>query len=176
MPGNQKANDYLKECMADALIELMRTKPFDKITIDEIAEKAQIHRTTWFRNFSSKAQMLTFKLVKLWERWGEEHGAVVKKGFAIENAQAFYEFNYEIRDLLNLIMAANLSSALYEAFYQTIMPKKESSSAENYKARFYSYGLLGILMEWINRGFEESPAAMMEKLSKVQEAWLNDKD
>lgn len=162
--------------MADALIELMRTKPFEKITIDEIAEKAQIHRTTWFRNFSSKAQMLTFKLMKLWERWGEEHNVVVRKGFAIENAQAFYEFNYEIRDLLNLIMDANMSSALYEAFYQTIMPKEESSQEESYKARFYSYGLLGILMEWINRGFEESPAVMMKSLSKLQDLWINNKD
>ncbi|MCR5761208.1 MAG: TetR/AcrR family transcriptional regulator [Sphaerochaetaceae bacterium] len=170
MPANQKTNDYLKECMADALISLMKTKPFEKITIDEIASASEVHRTTWFRNFSSKSEMLTFKLMRMWDKWGETHHVIVKKGFAMENAQAFYEFNYEIRDFLKLIMEANQSSALYEAFYKTIMEKKEATAAESYRARFYSYGLLGILMEWINRNFNEDPQKMIAMLSELQTA------
>lgn len=167
MSANTKANDYLKECMADALIDLMKVKPFNKITIDEIASKAEVHRTTWYRNFTSKGEMITFKLIRLWDSWGKNHGVVVKEGFNIDNADPFYRFNYEIKDLLKLITDANLSGALYEAFYQTLKPKFEDSVAEGYKARFYSYGLLGVLNEWIDRDFSEKPEDMINMSREV---------
>ena len=40
--------------MGTALLALMKQKPFEKITADEIAAKAGVGRVTYFRNFSSK--------------------------------------------------------------------------------------------------------------------------
>ena len=37
MGGNTKTTDFLKECMADSLLNLMQEKDFAKITINEIA-------------------------------------------------------------------------------------------------------------------------------------------
>ena len=31
-----KSNDYLKECIADALLVLLKEKPIEKITVDEL--------------------------------------------------------------------------------------------------------------------------------------------
>ena len=36
MGQNAKATDFLKECMADALIQKMQEKPFEKVTVNEI--------------------------------------------------------------------------------------------------------------------------------------------
>lgn len=74
MGGNVKTTMFLKECLADALIKLLHQKPLEKITILEIAENVVVGRTTYFRNFTTKNEMLTFKLVSLWNRWSEEHG------------------------------------------------------------------------------------------------------
>ena len=51
MGQNAKATDFLKECMADALIQKMQEKPFEKVTVNEIADLAGVNRSTWFRNF-----------------------------------------------------------------------------------------------------------------------------
>lgn len=41
--------DYLKECMGTALLELMKEKPIEKISIEEMTAKADVGRSTYFR-------------------------------------------------------------------------------------------------------------------------------
>lgn len=118
MSSNQKANTFLKECMSDALIKLMETKEFSKITINEIAEAAGVNRSTWFRNFPDKETALTFKLVQLWSRWTREHGIHGHSKYTVENAHDFLCYCYHNRQLLSLIIESNQHAAIYEAFYQ----------------------------------------------------------
>ena len=45
---------------------------------------------------------------------------------------------------------------VYDAFYIVMMPQLGINVSECYKSRFYSYGLFGLLDEWVKRGFYES--------------------
>ena len=54
--------DYLKECMGTALLELMKEKPIEKISIEEMTAKADVGRSTYFRYFKSKDEVLSFKI------------------------------------------------------------------------------------------------------------------
>ena len=42
MGRGTKTTEFLKECLADALIKLMREKDFDKIAVKEIADTAGV--------------------------------------------------------------------------------------------------------------------------------------
>lgn len=167
MGGNAKTTEFLKECLADALIKLLKTKPIEKISVPEIAEIANVGRTTYFRNFTDKREMLTFKIVRLWERWAEEHNLTERKKYTVDNALDFFHFNYSIRDLLSLLYKKNLQSSLYDAFYSIMVSQYSANAAQCYKSRFYSYGLFGLLDEWIKRGFYESPEEMAEILREI---------
>ena len=123
MGGNAKTTEFLKECMADALIKILKTKSIEKISVPEIVEVASVGRTTFFRNFTTKNEVLTFKIVRLWERWAEEHNLDERKKFTLDNAVDFFNFNYSIRDLLELIYRRNLQSTVYDAFYEVMMPQ-----------------------------------------------------
>jgi AcrR family transcriptional regulator len=162
MGANPKTTVFLKECLADALIRLLETKPTEKITIPEIAALAGVGRTTYFRNFSSKEDMLSFKLILLWERWAEEHGVEVKRRYSADNALTFFQFNHSIRALLTLMYSRDLQSALYKAFHIYMMPSDGADPLECYQSSFYSYGLFGLLDAWIVRGFCETPEEMAE--------------
>lgn len=162
MGRGTKTTEFLKECMADALIELMRQKPLDKITITEITAEAGVGRSTWFRNFTDKSDALTFKLIRLWERCADEHNISVRDRYTVENARNFFEFNLEHSDILQTIYAANLQSAVYNAFYRVMVLRHGSDIEERYSARFYSYGLFGLLDEWIRRDFAESVDEMVK--------------
>ncbi len=162
MGVNPQKTAFLKECLADALIKLLETKPVEKITIPEIAVLAGVGRTTYFRNFGSKEEMLSFKLILLWERWAEEHRVEKKKHFNTENALVFFRFNHHIRPLLELLYRQNLQSVIFRSFYDYMMPKDSADPFECYKSSFYSYGLFGLLDEWITHGFRETPEQMNE--------------
>ncbi len=162
MGASPKTTAFLKECLADALIKLLETKPFGKITVPEIAALAGVGRTTYFRNFTSKEEMLSFKLIALWDRWAEEHGVTVRRRYAADNALTFFRFNYSIRPLLSLIYRQNLQSAVYGAFQAYMMPQQGPTPLDCYRIGFYSYGLFGLLDAWILRGFSETPEQMAE--------------
>lgn len=143
------------------MIRLMREKPFEKISIQEIAEKSGVGRATWFRNYNGKNEALTFKLIVLWNRWSDEHNISVRDRFTLKNSKDFFEFNFEIRSIVQAIYSANMQSAVYDAFYQVMMPQYGANAEECYKARFYSYGLFGLLDEWVKRGFKETSDEMV---------------
>ena len=158
MGSKSKTNLFLRECLADALIKLLETMPFEKITIPEIAELAGVGRTTYFRNFSSKEEMLSFKFLLLWDRWADEHGLRNKNSFSFENVRSFFEFNLSIRPLLELIYRRGVQSALFMSFHSYMTP--DLPTAERYRIGFYSYGLFGLTEEWILGGFRQTPEEM----------------
>lgn len=161
MARGNKTTEFLKECLSDALIQLMREKDFEKISIKEIADTAGVGRATWFRNYTSKNEALTFKFVQVWNRWADEHAIAVRDRFDLANAKNFFQFNYEIKHILEIVYTSNMQSAIYDAFCQVMMPQYGANAKECYQARFYSYGLFGLLDEWIKRGFKESVEEMV---------------
>lgn len=48
--------------LVTALLDLMKEKPYNKITIKEIAEKADLDRSTFYRNINSKEAVLYDKI------------------------------------------------------------------------------------------------------------------
>ena len=160
MGASPETTAFLKECLADAYIDLLYEKPAIKITVTEIASRANVGRTTYFRNFSSKEDMLTFKLVRLWEKWAEEHKLAERYNFSLDNALTFFEFNLSIRPLLELIYERGLQTSIYNAFYETMYRSQSADPLDAYRTRFYSYGIYGVLDEWIVRSFKEAPAQM----------------
>ena len=167
MGASPKTTDFLKECMADALLQAMKEKPFSKITVNEITDAAGVNRSTWFRNFSDKNEAITFKLIRLWDRWADEHGMKERRRYTLDNAEDFFAFNYSIKDLLSEIYREELQACVYNAFYRVMMPQYGADPAECYEARFYSYGLFGFLDEWIKRGFYETPEQITQLFQKI---------
>ena len=167
MGASPKTTDFLKECMADAILQAMREKPFSKITIQEIAEMAGVNRSTWFRNFSDKNEAISFKLIRLWNRWADEHGLKERRRYTLGNAEDFFAFNFSIREILSEIYREELQACVYNAFYQVMMPQCGADPAACYEARFYSYGLFGFLDEWIKRGFHETPEQITELFRRM---------
>ena len=162
MGASPETTAFLKECLADAFIELLGEKPAAKVTVTEIAARAGVGRTTYFRNFSCKEDMLSFKLIRLWQRWAEEHALAERYDFSLDNALTFFEFNLSIRPLLELMHERDLQASIYNAFYENMYRPSDSDSLDVYRNLFYSHGVYGVLDEWIERGFAESPQQMAE--------------
>lgn len=169
MARGSKTTEFLKECLSDALIRLLREKKIEKISVKEIAETAGVGRATWFRNYTGKNEALTFKLVQVWNRWADEHAIAVRDRFALANAKDFFRFNYEIKHILQVVYDAKMQSAVYDAFYQVMMPPYGANAEACYQARFYSYALFGLLDEWIKRGFRESPDEMVRIFNRIMQ-------
>lgn len=61
----KKINAITKECIESALILLMKEKPFQKITIQEIIRRAGVGRSSYYRNYTTKEEILESRLDSL---------------------------------------------------------------------------------------------------------------
>ena len=160
--------DYLKECISDAILALVREKPLHKLTAEEIAQKAGVGRATFFRAFPSREEAVTFKFIRLWDRYAEQNGIRVRDRFDLNNALPFFRYNYSIRPLLKTVYDAGLMEALHESFSRIMVPpERTQDAAAAYRETFYAHGLYGLLEGWIRRDFRETPEQMAETLLEI---------
>lgn len=167
MGASPKTTAFLKECMADSLLGLLKTRPLSKITVTEIAVSAGVNRSTWFRHFETKNEAIVYKLVLLGTRWAEEHGLSTLKQYTPDHADMFFAFAYSIRDTLKTIHRAGLQSCLFDAYRQVIFPQYGSDPGDRYGTVFYACGLMGLLEEWIRRDFLETPEQMTAYFKEI---------
>lgn len=57
MRRTEKTTRDLKKAMGSALLELMKEKPVEKISIEEMTAKGDVGRSTYFRYFKNKDEV-----------------------------------------------------------------------------------------------------------------------
>jgi AcrR family transcriptional regulator len=72
--------------LVGALWGLLEEKSFDEIHVNEICERAMVHRTTFYKHFEDKNQLLTFCIQQIQEDFIEKY--LLNKSF--ENPKQYY--------------------------------------------------------------------------------------
>ena len=160
MTKNDTTSEFLKDCMAEAVMRLLEQWPLDKIQVKQICDVSGYRRMSWFRAFGSKHEAVSYHIVRLWQQWSERHGVVVRDDFSIDNAESFFEFNYEIRDTLRLLRRRGLLNDLSGAFQSGMVSSRIDEPVRAYYASMFAASLYGILRQWIVRDFDRPPAEM----------------
>lgn len=162
MANNDITSEFLKDCMAEAVIKLLEQWPLEKIQVKQICDIAGYHRASWFRAFRSKHEAVTYKMVRLWEQWCERHIVEVRDEFSLDNADTFFQYNYEIRDTLRLLHRRGLMDDVAASFHYIMYEHHRDDPRQAYTAAIYAYSLFGMLYAWVVRDFDTSPSDMAD--------------
>lgn len=164
MGRGTKTTEFLKLCLSEALVQLMEEKPFNSITIDEIAAEAGVGRATYFRNFKSKDELLSFKMDMLLKKWYAKH---LKNTSAVDGLKFLLEFYYSNKDFFIPIYkdekGAEIMSTLDKQFFPQIYNEEN-----NYQEMFYIGGINGVFEKWFKCGFKETPEEMIRVFKTLQ--------
>ena len=148
--------DYLKECMGTALLELMKEKPIEKISIEEMTAKADVGRSTYFRYFKSKDEVLSFKITCLWKRFSDEHGATNFATGSYDGIRLFFEFCLSTRPICDLLYSADRQYVILNFYLQEAASIVANADAKtHYFIQFITYGLFGLMNAWVLRGYKD---------------------
>jgi len=165
--GNPVSNQS-KLWMEDALLKLMQTEKYQEITIQEITDNAGLSRRTFYRNYSSKDEILEGYFLKIWL----EYRTLISQqiDLSLPNiARAFFTVMKEHIDFLTLVnrhrllpifltkVDALLPPAFAEVKGEQLPFFKESIQ---YALTFSSGGFMHILIRWLNDGAQKSPEEM----------------
>lgn len=150
----------------DSLISLLSEKSFEDIRISDICDKAMIHRTTFYKHFEDKYQLLDSLLRQLIHDFEEKSLQYT----ATNNQRQYYtnlfrlllEHMSENRKMYSIGLLNNGSAMklLQKIVLQCIKAKLEHDEADGVKfivpiniiAEFYSPALVYSAGEWLKEG------------------------
>lgn len=166
----QSANpSAVRSCkmLADALLLLMNEKPYQEISIKDIAEKADLNRRTFYRNFASKDDILFYYGKQLIEQLGK---SIQSKGLYTFHSisESYFEFWLLNLDFLKLLQKNNLLYFLFEQFDQyhnqlhLFLPNATHKEETQFSIAFALGGFWSTLVQWLNTGATQSPKDMAD--------------
>lgn len=164
MGRGTKTTEFLKLCLSEALVKLMEEKSFDSITIGEIAAEAGVGRATYFRNFKSKDELLSFQMDMLLKKWYSKHSKNIS---AADGLKFLLEFYYSNKDFFLPIYKDEKGSEIMSALDKQFFPQIYSEE-NNYQEMFYLGGIIGVFEKWFKCGFKETPEEMIKIFDSLQ--------
>jgi AcrR family transcriptional regulator len=180
---NDKRAVLSQKLIYKALADIMHEKEFEKITITEVVEKAEVARSTFYRNFDNLHDVLKLATDQLFEELAKS----IKEYYASEKfdghqlfLKPFLRFFYEDSELIELLVHARYYEVLLDAMgnmYANLIDKDSLSDGEitehfGYFVASRKNLAISILVEWIKNGKDILPDDLAEVIyTQFQEAY-----
>lgn len=153
--SNQESNRLTREALEISLMQLLEKKELAKITISELVHRAGVSRAAFYRNYSSKEQMLEEifgkTVQKIMDKLGQFNLRTELYQFWII---LFKEAKKEAR-LISLAVDYNLEKYLTQAVFNFLEKRQQSKrEASSYIHSFWSSALVSVLSKWIKDGMQ----------------------
>lgn len=154
-----------RQWLTQALMKLMQTSAFDKITITDITAEAGVSRLTFYRNFESKEQILQCHFDALFD----EYKSGLPEGSDLRTVLT-HSFSYIQREcgLIRLMMRQGLAALIQRPFddYFSIVLEKVTLPGEisYFQKRFLAGGVFFIMVDWIQDSRGLAPEEIADEI------------
>lgn len=149
----------IKESISKSLLELMYLKNFSDISIIEIVDKAGVNRSTYYRNFASKEEIIKFYFNGIMNSYLEEFNRSAEKTLKNYLGVLFTHF-YKNKSEFLLIYKNGLSHLILEAlncYFENSTLKPNADIRRQYITYFHVGGIYNFYMLWFTHDMKEKP-------------------
>jgi AcrR family transcriptional regulator len=158
-----------KRLITDALFDLMKTEPYDHITVREISEKAGLTRQTFYHNFTSKDEVIAYRTDKLFDGFIEFIAGrqITDVGSILRFYFSYWQENVEMYQCLLKNNLTHILLRKYPEYFRKVnFLRIDSSELEPVQIEYiYSYmtgAVINVLSTWIATGREDSPRELAD--------------
>lgn len=162
-----------KKAIEASLKNLLLKKPFDKITINDIAEDCGISRMTFYYHFKDIYDLVEWaceeEAKKILE--GKDDYKTWTQGFL----NLFEEVLKNKPFILNVYRSVGreqVENYLYKIVYDLLLNVVEEKAQgmtvrdedKEFIADFYKYAFVGLMLDWVKNGMKEDPHKIVKKV------------
>lgn len=165
-----------KRAIAYTFKDLLKEKPFNKITVNDIASKCDINRQTFYYYFQDIRDLVEWicidevdKLLEekeKYEKWEDKFLLIFK---IIKEEKIFVKNIYHSVSVE--VLRSNLSRLVYPIIYNEIVEKSKGTSLreedKKFITDFYKFSFVAIVLDWIDKGMYEDPKLIVENVSRL---------
>lgn len=153
--SNESRNAYVIEHLTGAMLALLEEKPLAEISISELCDEAGVGRTSFYRNFQEKEDIIKAYIGGLFQEWAEQckmlpEGSV--KGI-VRIVFSHFEAHREFYDLLN---KRGLVYLLKDIILDLCGFNPEQEMAAAYASAYVGFFLYGWIEVWFRRGMRDT--------------------
>ena len=167
--SNNEANQITREAIQTALLYLMNTKNFENISISELVRKAGVSRQAFYRNYTSKEDII----IEIEENILTSFAESINNPKYENNLHLWFFdlfcFIKENQALVKILKNANLTNILFSKSPYHI---EDYIGNDSKKLHYHVIGGLGaiaaICMEWFSTGMKEDCEYMADICMKYQ--------
>lgn len=175
-----------RKWLHEALLDLLKEKSFDAITIQDITRKADIARMTFYRHFQDKDELLQSctkqfldgiqPLLKSPLHSKEtETGTIVR-----QNLKSFYDYALEHQETFNVLLTGAAGTIvrkqLRDYCIDLILESLEGggtlktlTSPPELVATFVAEGAIGLMIKWLETNTQQSTQLLAETVANLAE-------
>lgn len=150
--------------LEDALYDLLKDKPLEKITPTELCKKATINRNTFYSHFGSISELLDVienRIIKTLD------SSLTCSSSTTEAIVVVCKMLKENPKLSNIVFSKNFSSKIMKHVFEITnkfnmnkMNSENNDLSDNYKRMLSSYTIMGsaaVLECWVKNSMQEEP-------------------
>ncbi|MGS0763064.1 TetR/AcrR family transcriptional regulator [Syntrophomonas curvata] len=160
---------YTRMVLQDSLIELMREKPINKITIKELCEKADVNRTTFYAHYTDQYDLLR-KIEDEVLSWAKDAfntiiGTAADENETIKGLEGVCQYIVENSKHLQVLMSEqgdiDFQKQLFTLVYQLwgMPPSSGQNGDADIKELYFIFavnGSVGLIQYWLKNGLNQS--------------------
>lgn len=166
------SKQFSRDCMVQALIQLLRTKSLSNITISELTERAGVSRMTYYRNYNSMDEIFISYLKDLVDAYRQDVAAWPDKGNYSDyrNMLHCYEYFDHYREFIACLVNTGLGHLLLQALDSYILDTyytEDKGRDFYYTLRAFSGSLYNIYVTWIMENSMESAEEIVSIICQI---------
>lgn len=161
---------YTRMVLQDSLIELMREKPINKITIKELCENADVNRSTFYAHFSDQYELLiTIEEETLsWAKVAFENlvGSASDEAETIKGLEGICQYIADNSKHLKILMSEQGDIGFQKQLFRLVFhlfgikPQTEQNGDAEIKELSFLFAInggVGLIQHWLKTGLRQSP-------------------
>lgn len=158
MKHKNVTNEMIRDYIVEALLILMHTKDYNSITIGQITEKAGVNRSTYYRNFETKEDIIRRFYMRLLENSLDSMTEADKSTLCSYLRIHFHTFYLHKNELI-LLHRAGLSYLFLDVLNNVFMQKQELEKdfIKEISVYYHTGGIFNTFLLWFEKGMSISP-------------------
>lgn len=171
MDKRQEENLRVKTAIAEAFLRLLEAKPMENISVSEITAHANVSRMAYYRNFSTKREIIKFYYDEI--IFCEIKNLLIKGGeseldfWSKEYGLAFFTVMKRHKKQILMLESLGYSGMLLQAFNETnidIAGDMPARSIKRYTIYYAAGASFNGMLEWLKNGCKETVEEIVDSI------------
>ena len=166
----------IKRVLASTLKEMANKKSLSKITINDLTQACDVSRQTFYNNFKDiydlvewiylKEVVTPIERGKIYDKWQDALTSIFQ--YISEN-HVFVLNTYRSfgKGFLEKVLRQEIELFLSNQVFKKIEVTKEEAKQVEFSYSFYTYALVGVGLDWIEKQMPESVEELVERIERV---------